>query len=222
MYEIKNKKGEVIASYDNIRDARKAIRGTSNYVHYSSKKKESIVGKLSDIKRTTILRNARRSQNWLKNKINKGDFDKKMLRTKPLIGRMYMYVYSPKYKATLPYWDRNPLVIVINKYPGGYLGLNLHYLAPKTRLILLNKLMSFATSKKLTDKTRFRMTYDMLNGVSRYKEFKPTIHRYLYSHLKTKLALIPASEWKIVIFLPTARFVGSSNTAVYKDSRSAF
>lgn len=183
---------------------------------------KTVLHDLSKLKRTTVLRNARRSENWLKNKINKGKFDKSMLRSKPLLGRMYMFVYNAKFKKTLPYWDRNPLVIIINKYSGGYLGLNLHYLAPKTRLLLLNKLMDFATTKNISEKTRFKMTYNMLNGVARYKEFKPTVKRYLYSQLQTKFALVPATEWKTVVFLPTARFIGAANTSVYRDSREKF
>lgn len=182
----------------------------------------SLVDELGKLKRSTVLRNARRSQDWLKNKILKGDFDKKLITSRPRLGHMYAYVYKPKHKKTLPYWDRNPLVIVIGFKPGGFLGLNLHYLAPRTRLVLLSKLKDFQTTKKVTERTRFRMTYDLLNSTKKYKEFRPTIKRYLYSYLSTKLAKIPAPDWELAIFLPTARFVGVSNTFVYAQSRKQF
>ena len=44
------------------------------------------------------------------------------------VGSMYMYFYDPKHKATLPYYDRFPLTIVVGEAPGGFYGLNLHYL----------------------------------------------------------------------------------------------
>ena len=45
----------------------------------------------------------------------------------PMPGKMYFYFYDPKYKAVLPIYDRFPLVIPIEPYPDGFLGLNLHY-----------------------------------------------------------------------------------------------
>jgi len=183
---------------------------------------DSIVDNLSGIKKDSVARNSRRSKEWLKNKINGGKVDKSLIKSKPLLGRMYHFVYSPKLKTVLPYYDRNPLVIVIDRTGSGFQGLNLHYLQPKVRLLLLNKLMAFATNKKMDETTRLRVTYSLLKGVAKYKEFQPTIKNYLYSHMKTKFALIPASDWENAVFLPTARFVGSSNNKVYQLSRRMY
>ena len=41
-------------------------------------------------------------------------------------GRLYFFLYDPKTKDELPYYDRFPLVLVLEKYDDGFLGLNLH------------------------------------------------------------------------------------------------
>ena len=45
--------------------------------------------------------------------------DEILLRSRPAVGKMYMYFYDPKYKETLPYYDRFPLTslkVFCNEY----------------------------------------------------------------------------------------------------------
>lgn len=67
-----------------------------------------------------------------------------------LIGNMYFFFYDAKYKETLPYWDRFPLVIPIDFYSESFLGLNLHYLDYKSRAILLDKLSEVQQTPNMT------------------------------------------------------------------------
>ena len=57
------------------------------------------------------------------------------------IGKMCMFFYDPKHKDTLPFYDSFPLVIIIGKAKGGFLGMNLHYLPPVLRAKMLDGLM---------------------------------------------------------------------------------
>jgi hypothetical protein len=41
----------------------------------------------------------------------------------------------------------------------------------------------------------------------------------LNEHVQSKFAMVPAPEWEIATFLPTAKFEKASINAVYKDSR---
>ena len=50
------------------------------------------------------------------------------LTTTILPGNMYMFFYDAKLKDKLPYWDAFPLVLPFRKVPGGFFGLNLHYI----------------------------------------------------------------------------------------------
>ena len=64
--------------------------------------------------------------------------DGKQSRT-PHYGRMNMFFYDPKGRKTLPYYDTFPLVLPIESYPDGFLGINFHYLPIPLRLKLLGK-----------------------------------------------------------------------------------
>ena len=148
--------------------------------------------------------------------------DRNRLRGKSTIGKMYFYFYDPKTKDTLPYYDRFPLVIPIESYKDGFLGLNLHYIHPKQRLILLDKLSETATNDKFDSKTKLRVSYSYLSGASKAFEATPCIKRYLYSHIQSRFLEISADEWDIAAMLPVETFVGATTSKVYADSRKKF
>jgi len=45
------------------------------------------------------------------------------------------------------------------------------------------------------------------------------LKRYLSSHVRSRLAMVPAPEWEIATFLPTADFEKASSSEVYRDSK---
>jgi hypothetical protein len=140
-------------------------------------------------------------------------------RSKQVIGGMYMFFYDPKTKDQLPYYDAFPLVIVVGPAPGGFYGINLHYLPPKLRLQFFSNLMDIQGSK-LSENDKFAITYRMLRKSSKLRYFRPCFKHYLTSHVQSKLAEVPAPEWEIATFLPTAQFRKANNYKVYYDSRS--
>lgn len=148
--------------------------------------------------------------------------DKERLRNNSMIGRMYFYFYDPKHKDTLPYYDRFPLVIPIELYPDGFLGLNLHYIHPKQRIILLDKLSDVASNKKFDSKTKLRISYEYLAAASKIFEATPCIKRYLFNHIESRFLEISANEWDIAAMLPVENFVGATTSKVYADSRKKF
>ena len=60
-----------------------------------------------------------------------GDFT-----TRPMPGKLYMFLYDPKHKETLPYYDMFPLVFPFSKDSTGFTGLNMHYLPYQMRIML--------------------------------------------------------------------------------------
>tara|TARA_B100000768_G_C11284587_1_gene381371 strand:+ start:6796 stop:7389 length:594 start_codon:yes stop_codon:yes gene_type:complete len=140
-------------------------------------------------------------------------------RTESVVGSMYMFFYDPKHKDTLPYYDQFPLIFVLGDAPGGFLGMNLHYLPPLLRQKLLKALLDLASNDNYNKRTKLMLSYDLLKGSAKYAAFKPTIKHYLTSHVKTRLAKVPAAEWEIAIFLPMAQWKKASATQVYRDSR---
>jgi len=148
--------------------------------------------------------------------------DQERLRNKSMIGRMYFYFYDPKTKDKLPYYDRFPLVIPIERYNDGFLGLNLHYIHPKQRLILLDKLSDTLTNDKYDETSRLRVSYPFLSSASKIFEATPCIKRYLFSNIESRFLEITANEWDIAAMLPMESFVGAKTSRVYSDSRKKF
>ena len=134
-------------------------------------------------------------------------------------GGMFMYFYDPKTKDTLPYYDKFPLTVIVGPAPGGFTGLNLHYLPMVLRAKFLDALMDITSDKKYDDNTKFNLTYNTLKKASSMRYFKPCFKRYLTANVKSRFARVPASEWEIATFLPTASFEKASKTAVWADSR---
>jgi len=142
-----------------------------------------------------------------------------LLKNRQIIGGMFMFFYDPKHKDTLPYYDRFPLVIVVDKAEGGFYGLNLHYLPPTLRAKFLDALMDITDNKVFDENTRFNASYQLLKKTARMKYFKPCFKHYLTKHVKSRFALVPGPEWEIATFLPTADWAKSTANKVYTDSR---
>ena len=148
--------------------------------------------------------------------------DRERLKDKSIIGKMYFFFYDPKTKDSLPYYDRFPLVIPIERYSDGFLGLNLHYISPKQRIILLDKLSVFLNNDDYDETTKFRLRYHTLKNASRIFEGTPCIKRYLYKHVDSRFLEIPAEEWDIAALIPYEYFIGATKNKVYADSRKKF
>jgi hypothetical protein len=134
------------------------------------------------------------------------------------IGMMYCFFYDPKTKADLPYWDKFPVILVLEKYNDGFLGLNLHYLPIKYRMAFLSKLMKFAQLTPEDDIKRMRISYEILNSAKRYAEFKPMLKRYLFGQLRSKLLMVQPNEWDVAAMLPLQQFRGARTSTVWKES----
>lgn len=129
-------------------------------------------------------------------------------RSSTVIGKMYFFWYDPKHKATLPIYDRFPLVFPIERYSDGFLGLNLHYLSQDERADLLNKLMKFKNSSNLTERSKLRLSYDLLASTKRIaNQMRPCIKRYLFTHVRSSFIEVPGTEWDRAIELPVEFFV---------------
>ena len=148
--------------------------------------------------------------------------DRDRLKNKSMIGRMYFYFYDPKTKDSMPYYDQFPLVIPIEKYNDGFLGLNLHYIHPKHRMVLLDKLSDTLSNDDYDEKTKLKINYRYLAAASRIFEANPCIKRYLFTQIQSRFLEITADEWDIAAMLPVESFVGATTSKVYADSRKKF
>ena len=134
----------------------------------------------------------------------------------PTFGILNMFVYDPKLKDKLPYYDTFPLVLPIEEYNNGFLGINLHYLSMPMRLRLLDRLVDYSNNNKFDESTRLRVDYSKLKRVDL---IKPCLKRYLAGQVKSKFRKVEADEFMIATLLPVQRFKKQSDSHVFAKSR---
>ena len=161
---------------------------------------------LKGVRKGELPARTQQSREWFRNQARtsnvRGDRgasqivrDKTRMANRPSIGRMYFFNYDPKYKATLPYYDRFPLIFKVGQYRGGFEGINMHYLPYRLRARLMDALYETSNNKRYDETTRLRITYDLLKAATKYKEFKPTYKKYLNQHVRSRFVEIGATEW---------------------------
>ena len=194
---------------------------------------ESFLSKVSDAVRSgTVGKEVKRSAQWFQDKIKglKGEVKNRFSSTNAAkfyresekindavfkkrvsLGDMFCYYYNPKYRKTLPYYDMFPMIMLLSAEKETFLGINFHYLRPKWRAILLD-----------------RVTAKIGGGIPKWsklrniKQIAPTIKRYRFDHIMRKVIPIEEDEQEIAIFLPTERFKKSGKAKVWSESERKF
>ena len=118
-------------------------------------------------------------------------------------GALNMFIYDPKLKNKLPYYDTFPLVLPIERYRDGFLGINFHYLPYALRARLLSRLDPNAN-------------YSALKNV---RLVKPTLKRFLITNVRSRFRKLEEEDFMTAIMLPVQRFKKSSTNKVWSDSR---
>ena len=185
----------------------------------------------SSIKTSKATAKARAAGDWFREKVKQASASARMRAVTPTqllkreeegsatLGKMLFYKYDPKFAKKLPYWDMYPLVFPFEKANGGFYGLNLHYIPPRDRAILMDQLKEYATNNKYDATTRLKITYNLLKGFGRAV---PCVKRYLGTNIRSNTVRINADEWEIAIFLPVERFQKQKKSVVWNDSREYY
>ena len=140
------------------------------------------------------------------------------LNNRPSAGRLNMYFYDPKTKDKLPYYDTFPLVLPVDTFRGGFVGLNFHYLPYIMRFRLLQDIQRYASNTDFDHSTRINATYSTLKNIPM---IKPTIKKYLWRHVRSNFLRIDADEMAIAVYLPVQQFKKAPASKVWADSRRA-
>ena len=121
--------------------------------------------------------------------------DENLLRKYAVSGHMYIFEYKAKMRH-LPYYDSFPLVYVIKANPQEFWGANLHYMSPKKRVMVVQRLLE-----------------------GRIDIPRLCFHKYLIDHVDGFLLDLASAEWDTSILLPIENFVrnvkGSNKTLPY-------
>lgn len=141
------------------------------------------------------------------------------LKNRTTVGRMYFFLYDAKHKATLPYYDKFPLIFPVDRLKDGFTGINFHYLPLQLRAQLMDALYDITNNTRYDESTKLRLSYSVLKGAEKFKLFRPTFKRYLTSQVRSRFIQIEPAEWDIALWLQTEMFIGASKTKVWADSK---
>jgi len=171
-----------------------------------------------------------KSVNWFREKIQ--EFGKpgpqQLLRdgrrTKGVnFGTLNMFIYSPKHKKTLPYYDTFPLVLPIGPAAGGFMGLNFHYLPIQMRIRLLDKIVDGGGSLNVAAQSGKRPI--LITDYSQLKRIpmaKAIVKHYLTGYVKSDFRAITSEELIVAALLPVQRFQKGSAQAAYLDTAKRY
>lgn len=167
----------------------------------------------------------RRSQTWYQNQIaNLGNLSRKVNQAlgkssdKLVPGGLYLFKYDPKHRETLPHYDTLPLVLPFAMAPGGFLGINLHYLPYGLRFKLMGALLDLVTD--IDDpKSRAQVSWQILNGSSKYAGVSACVKHYLSAQIQSSFLEIPNDQWLSAAMMPIEQFRGQSKEQVFRNSR---
>lgn len=124
------------------------------------------------------------------------DQDGNQLRRYARVGRLFLFEYKAKMKY-LPYYDAFPLVYVIKANADHFFGANLHYMHPKKRMLVIEKLKQ-----------------------DRIDIPRVCFHKYITDHVDGFLLDLAIDEWDTAIHLPVEHFVKERGNVLvpYKSS----
>lgn len=103
------------------------------------------------------------------------------------VGDILFFTYSPKGQFVLPYWDKYPLVRILERSGDGFFGINVHYVAPPIRSAILKSGGSVPPK---------------------------CLHKYLYAHITGSLRQVPIEEVDGISLLPIEKFYKTVNKTI--------
>lgn len=182
--------------------------------------------KTSDVSRYT-----RESADWFRkyiprayNKANSGQLfkDQSLLKNKVQLGKLYCFHYDAVWKHKLNNWDAFPMIFPFSSYKSKegkeiILGLNVHWLPPKERMLMFIALLKFRNESRYRKSTRLQLEWQLLKAMSESKLYSKAVHAYRLDHVKSQFVEIPSQSWEMAIFLPVDNFQKGSRQSAWNQ-----
>lgn len=203
---------------------------------------QSYLKKFNIATKGAVDRNTKESLTWFQKRLakdtnpnrmalinNHGDYKTRKGTEKSLIGRLYYFKYQAEMPGDpeLPVYDAFPMIFIFNtgkSEEGNSLvwGLNLHYLQPREKSILLLKLLKLKNNKTWSHRTKLKLSWELIKAHVDHKLYKRAVHAYRVDRMKSRLIEILPLDWEICIHLQLQKFVHVDGKTVYSsDVRKA-
>ena len=139
-------------------------------------------------------------------------------------GTLNMFIYDPKHKNKLPFYDTFPLVLPIGGAAGGFLGLNFHYLPIPARIRLLDRIVE-PESRAVNVIVQRGEVQGIITDYSELRKIpmaKAIVKHYLTGHVKSDFRAIGMDELVVAALLPVQRFRKASAEAAYIETAKRY
>lgn len=134
-------------------------------------------------------------------------------------GQMIAFFYDPKTKEKLPYYDTFPLIFPWDVSAEGFIGINLHYVKPQLRMLILQNLINIKNNDKTSAKTKIGLSWSLIRAMStKVPQIEACVKRYLFDHVKSKFIIVPPTEWQHAVLLPVQRFKKETAENVWRNA----
>lgn len=130
------------------------------------------------------------------------------------IGQMFFFMYRAE-TPNLLVWDAYPISIIISVSQDHFIGLNLHYIPPVLRLLVLDELIKIDKDKRMPVNKRLGTKAIFLEKIKNDKVYAHCVKKYRRDRQRSPLLRIQPSEWITVSQLNLQKWIGDKN-AVYK------
>jgi len=142
------------------------------------------------------------------------------------LSNMYYFKYFAKYyhdvrnadgTPRLPYYDQNPLSIIIDFDPKHqlFLGMNVHYIAPRRRYDFIYDALRVNGANIYTQKP-INIPYVWVK--QRHADLLVMTHKYIPQRM-SQITRIPLLEWENAIYLDSPKWIGATQSEVLMQAR---
>ena len=202
------------------------------YYGFYKKKLQEIIAEFHRISPKSFEIHTRESLVWFKNIISKylsgkhvnyetykdlppekSYFNGKTTISKIASGACYIFEYRPKDahdKEKLPYYDLYPTIFVLSRNNHSMLAINLHYLSPMYRAIVMSAIYSTTDNK---NRQRL-LNFSYAKTIKNIAIAKNCIKRYLFSNI-SNIYRVDTTNWDFITMLPTQHFIGAPEKKVW-------
>lgn len=122
------------------------------------------------------------------------------------LGKLYTMRYYALDTRDYPYFDLFPTVLVMDRFPGGFAGLNFNYISHERRVELLKKMNKFFFIQTGQKFFQFRKFRDLINTRT-YRDALVCARRYRYAGIQSQLIEIDDEIWEECINRCDEKFV---------------
>ena len=132
-----------------------------------------------------------------------------------LLGKLYMYVYDPKYKDTLPYYDILALIVLTSFKPPYINGFNIHYIPFLNRLQFMKSVMQKLKNGKKLKYKDIKRAWQKAKLPERLVKY--AYRTYLISHIRSNIKVFDYDDYYPIVKETSGKFKKLQDAAIFRD-----